>query len=116
MHSHFGVALLAGCARAATSVQHGGQPRGSRGYAQTFGDAWDKEAKSFLKEVLAGRSAEQDKTDGPAGVPAAGVAHVLPRSQLRQSRKNGALHAEIPFQVRLQLADMVSSFLGAVST
>jgi tetratricopeptide (TPR) repeat protein len=72
-NSHFGVALLGRVPSRAANL--GAATAGSReeavGYAQTFGDAWDKEAKSFLKEVLAGRSAEADKTDGPAGVPAA---------------------------------------------
>jgi tetratricopeptide (TPR) repeat protein len=72
-NSHFGVALLGRVPARAANL--GAATAGSReeavGYAQTFGDAWDKEAKSFLKEVLAGRSAEADKTDGPAGVPAA---------------------------------------------
>jgi hypothetical protein len=40
------------------------------GYAQTFGDAWDKDAKSFLKEVLAGRSADASKGSGAASPPA----------------------------------------------
>ena len=72
-NSHFGVALLGRVPARAANL--GAATAGSReeavGYAQTFGDAWDKEAKSFLKEVLAGRSVEADKTDGPAGVPAA---------------------------------------------
>ena len=72
-NSHFGVALLGRVPARAANL--GAATAGSReeavGYAQTFGDAWDKDAKSFLKEVLAGRSAEADKTDGPAGVPAA---------------------------------------------
>jgi tetratricopeptide (TPR) repeat protein len=72
-NSHFGVALLGRVPARAANL--GAAATGSReeavGYAQTFGDAWDKEAKSFLKEVLAGRSAETDKTDGPARVPAA---------------------------------------------
>jgi len=39
------------------------------GYAQTFGDTWDKEAKDFLKETMAGRSAKAGKAGGAAGAP-----------------------------------------------
>jgi tetratricopeptide (TPR) repeat protein len=71
-NSHFGAALLGRVPAQATNL--GAATAGSReeavGYAQTFGDAWDKEAKSFLKEVLAGRSAEASKGRGAAGAPA----------------------------------------------
>jgi len=71
-NSHFGAALLGRVPGQATNL--GAAAAGSReeavGYAQTFGDAWDKEAKSFLKEVLAGRSADASKGRGAAGAPA----------------------------------------------
>ncbi len=71
-NSHFGAALLGRVPAQATNL--GAATAGSReeavGYAQTFGDAWDKEAKSFFKEVLAGRSADASKGRGAAGAPA----------------------------------------------
>jgi tetratricopeptide (TPR) repeat protein len=69
-NSHFGVALLGRVPVRGANL--GAAPAGSReeavGYAQTFGDAWDKEAKDFLKEVLASPAADPGKT---SGVPAA---------------------------------------------
>jgi len=71
-NSHFGVVLLGRVPALAANL--GAATAGSReeavGYAQTFGDLWDKEAKSFLKEVLASRSAAASKADGTAGAPA----------------------------------------------
>ena len=70
-NSHFGVALLGRIPAQATNL--GAATAGSReeavGYAQTFGDAWDKEAKDFLKETMAGRSAKAGKAGGAAGAP-----------------------------------------------
>jgi tetratricopeptide (TPR) repeat protein len=70
-NSHFGVALLGRVPSQAANL--GAATAGSReeavGYAQTFGDAWDKDAKSFFKEVLAGRSADSGKSSGAAGAP-----------------------------------------------
>jgi tetratricopeptide (TPR) repeat protein len=71
-NSHFGVALLGRIPARAANL--GAATAGSReeavGYAQTFGDAWDEAAKSFLKEILAGRSADARKASGAAGAPA----------------------------------------------
>ncbi len=71
-NSHFGVALLGRVPARAANL--GAATAGSReeavGYAQTFGDAWDKEAKSFFKEVLAGRSADASKGRGATSAPA----------------------------------------------
>jgi tetratricopeptide (TPR) repeat protein len=71
-NSHFGLALLGRVPTQAANL--GAATAGSReeavGYAQTFGDAWDKEAKSFFKEVLAGRSADASKGRGAAGAAA----------------------------------------------
>jgi tetratricopeptide (TPR) repeat protein len=71
-NSHFGAALLGRVPSSAANL--GAATAGSReeavGYAQTFGDAWDKDAKSFLKEVLAGRSADASKGSGAASPPA----------------------------------------------
>jgi tetratricopeptide (TPR) repeat protein len=70
-NSHFGVALLGRVPARAANL--GAATAGSReeavGYAQTFGDTWDKEAKSFLKDVLAGRSAGASKASGEGGAP-----------------------------------------------
>jgi tetratricopeptide (TPR) repeat protein len=70
-NSHFGVALLGRMPARAANL--GAATAGSReeavGYAQTFGDAWDDAAKSFLKEVMAGRSAGASKASGAGGVP-----------------------------------------------
>jgi tetratricopeptide (TPR) repeat protein len=70
-NSHFAVALLGRVPAQATNL--GAATAGSReeavGYAQTFGDAWDKEAKSFLKETVAGRSAKAGKAGGAVGAP-----------------------------------------------
>ncbi len=70
-NSHFGAALLGRVPAQATNL--GAATAGSReeavGYAQTFGDTWDKEAKDFLKETMAGRSAKAGKAGGAAGAP-----------------------------------------------
>jgi tetratricopeptide (TPR) repeat protein len=71
-NSHFGPALLGRVPARAANL--GAATAGSReeavGYVQTFGDAWDEAAKNFLKEILAGRSADASKVSGAAGAPA----------------------------------------------
>ena len=71
-NSHFSGALLGRIPARAANL--GAATAGSReealGYAQTFGDAWDEAAKSFLKEVVAGQSAGASKAPGVAGAPA----------------------------------------------
>ena len=71
-NSHFGVALLGRVPVHAANLAAAtpGSREEAVGYAQTFGDAWDKEAKSFFKEVLAGRSADPSPASGAAGAPA----------------------------------------------
>ena len=71
-NSHFGPALLGRVpARAANlGAATAGSHEEAVGYVQTFGDAWDEAAKSFLKEILAGRSAYASKVSGAAGAPA----------------------------------------------
>ncbi|MGB8295255.1 MAG: SEC-C metal-binding domain-containing protein [Polyangia bacterium] len=70
-NSHFGTALLGRVPAQAANL--GAATAGSReeavGYAQTFGDAWDKDAKDFLKETMAGRSAKAGKAAGAADAP-----------------------------------------------
>ncbi len=70
-NSHFGTALVGRIPARAANL--GAATAGSReeavGYAQTFGDAWDEGAKSFLKEILAGRSADASKASGAASAP-----------------------------------------------
>ena len=79
-NSHFGVALLGRIPARAANL--GAATAGSReeavGYAQTFGDTWDKAAKNFLKEILAGQSADASKGQW-RNWPARGVAQVSPK-------------------------------------
>ena len=71
-NAHFGLAVTGRIPSRAANL--GAATPGSReealGYAQTFGDLWDEAAKGFLKEVMAGGSADASKASGAASAPA----------------------------------------------
>jgi tetratricopeptide (TPR) repeat protein len=62
-NAHFGTALLGRMPSRAANL--GAATAGSReeavGYAQTFGDAWDEAARTFLKEFLDGKPGDAPK-------------------------------------------------------
>ena len=71
-NSHFGAALLGRIPASAANL--GAATAGSReeavGYAPSLGDVWDEAAKNFLREILAGRSADARKTRDAVDAPA----------------------------------------------